>query len=443
MAIRFDRRISASMAAGIAACALVLAGCSEADPAEDGDSASDGDPVELTFFMGNVEADVATVEGLIAAFEAANPDITIDLDASGPGGAEGDNLVKTKLATGEMADLFWYNTGSLLQALNPDETLLNVQDEAWVGDLHESFLKTVSTDNGIFGVPGGTARGGGVFYYIPIYEELGLEVPKTWDEFMANNQALKAAGHDAVIQTYGDTWTSQMLVLADFFNVYAADEDWADKYTNNQVKFAADPVAIKGFEHLQEIYEGGYLNEDFASATFDDGVRMVANGEGAHYPMHTVAISSIVDLYPEAEQDVGFFALPGNDANGLTVWMPQAIYSPATTEHPEQVKRFLAFVASVDGCTAMTEAVGVQGPYLVDGCTIPDDVPRAVSDMLPYFESEGSTTPALEFLSPIKGPALEQITVEVGSGIRSAADGAALYDEDVKKQAQQLGLEGW
>ena len=52
-------------------------------------------------------------------------------------------------------------------------------------------------------------------------------------------------------------------------------------------------------------------------------------------------------------------------------------------------------------------------------------------------------TPALEFLSPVKGPALEQITVEVGSGLRSAEDGAKLYDEDVKKQAQQLGLEGW
>ena len=82
------------------------------------------------------------------------------------------------------------------------------------------------------------------------------------------------------------------------------------------------------------------------------------------------------------------------------------------------------------------------GPYLVEGCTLPDDVPQAVKDLAPYFEEAGATSPALEFLSPIKGPALEQITVEVGSGIRSAADGAALYDEDVKKQAQQLGLLG-
>ena len=51
--------------------------------------------------------------------------------------------------------------------------------------------------------------------------------------------------------------------------------------------------------------------------------------------------------------------------------------------------------------------------------------------------------PALEFLSPIKGPALEQFTVEVGSGIRPAAEAAALYDQDVAKQGKQLGLPNW
>ena len=69
-------------------------------------------------------------------------------------------------------------------------------------------------------------------------------------------------------------------------------------------------------------------------------------------------------------------------------------------------------------------------------------MPAAVKDLQPYVD-DGNVTPALEFLSPVKGPALEQITVEVGSGLRSAEDGAKLYDEDVKKQAQQLGLAGW
>ena len=75
----------------------------------------------------------------------------------------------------------------------------------------------------------------------------------------------------------------------------------------------------------------------------------------------------------------------------------------------------------------------------------PTEVPTAVSDMLPYFEQEeAAMAPALEFLfKAIKGPQLEQITVEVGSGLRDAADGAApLYDRR-RGGRQQLGLPGW
>ncbi len=63
-------------------------------------------------------------------------------------------------------------------------------------------------------------------------------------------------------------------------------------------------------------------------------------------------------------------------------------------------------------------------------------------DVQAYFDAD-KQSPALEFLSPVKGPNLEQICVEVGSGITPAADAAKLYDQDVQKQAQQLGLEGW
>ena len=62
--------------------------------------------------------------------------------------------------------------------------------------------------------------------------------------------------------------------------------------------------------------------------------------------------------------------------------------------------------------------------------------------MIPFFDAN-KTAPALEFLSPIKGPNLEQITVEVGSGIKSAKEGAEMYDKDVEKQAKQLDLDGW
>lgn len=401
--------------------------------------------VNLTWLIDNAPNTVASAEALVEDFEAANPDINIDIETR-PGGGEGDNIVKTRLATGTMADIFSYNSGSLFQAINPAQFLVDLTNEPWQADVQPSFKQVVTAPDGtVRGAPLGAAMGGGIYYNKPIYEELGLEVPKTWDDFMANNEAIKAAGKVAVIQTYGATWTSQLFVLADFYNVSAKDASFASRYTANEAKFATEPAALRGFEKLQAVHEGGFLNEDFGAATYEDGVRMIATGEGAHYPMLTFATGAMTEGYPDTIEDVGFFAQPGDDAelNGLTVWMPGAVYIPQSTSNLEAAKKFVAFVASVPGCEAQTRAGGATGPYLINGCTLPEDVPPAVSDLLPYFGEGGQNGPALEFLSPIKGPALEQITVEVGSGIRSAADGAALYDEDVRKQAQQLGLPGW
>ena len=69
------------------------------------------------------------------------------------------------------------------------------------------------------------AMGGGILYNKNVYEKLGLQVPKTWAEFMANNDKIKAAGITPVIQTFEDTWTSQLFVLGDFYNVAGRDPD--------------------------------------------------------------------------------------------------------------------------------------------------------------------------------------------------------------------------
>ena len=120
-------------------------------------------------------------------------------------------------------------------------------------------------------------------------------------------------------------------MLADFYNVQAEVPTFADDYTANKAKYATTPAAVRGFEHLEEAFKAGYFNEDFGAASYDDGLRMVATGEAAHYPMLTFAIGAIKQNYPGQLNDVGFFAQPGPDAskNGLTVWMPAALYIPA------------------------------------------------------------------------------------------------------------------
>jgi raffinose/stachyose/melibiose transport system substrate-binding protein len=430
----------AALVAVAASSVMALTACSAGGLRDDGDESG-----TLTFMIDNTGDNVKMAEQVAKDFMAANKDIKVKVETR-PAGTEGDNLIKTRLSTGDMPDVFYYNSGSLFQALNPEKNLTPLGGESWAANLDEAFRPVVTANNQLYGAPMGSSFGGGVFYHRPTYERLGLQVPKTWAEFMANNAKIKAAGIDPVIQTFQTTWTSQLFVLGDFHNVAAAEPDFADRYTKNQVKYATSPNALKGFQHQKEIFDAGYLNKDFASATFEDGLRKVASGQGAHYPMLCSAISSMITAEPSAKTNVGCFAIPGDDAakNGLTVWLPNALYVPKTTTGAklDAAKKLLAFVVSPAGCESQAKAIAPTGPYPVKGCTLPADVPQAAKDTTVYFDSN-AVTPALEFVSPVKGPSLEQITVEVGSGIRSPQDGAARYDEDVKKQAQQLGLPGW
>lgn len=442
---RTARRGFALVAAGTAS-AMIFAGCSPGDlGSSEGGGASAG-AVTITYLVGQDDPVVKSANAVIEAFKASNPDITIKLDTR-PTGSDGDNLVKTKLATGDMADVFAYNNGSLFQALKPAQNLTPLDDQPWVSGLDKLFVDSTTADGKIYGAPQGTAFGGGILYNIPVYEKLGLEVPKTWGEFMANNDAIKKAGGITPVEaTYGDTWTSQLPVLADYANVEAAVPDFAAQYTAGKAKYATTPAALAGFQHIQDLYEGGYFNKDFASAKFNDGLKDISSGKAAHYPQIGNVATGLDPLSNGKTNDVGLFSWPGQDAskNILTGWSAGALYIPKTVEGDklEAAKKFIAFSETQQGCDAFITGSAPTGPFMNSACKLPSDVMTIAKDTTAYFEA-GKVSPALEFQSPIKGPNLEQICIQVGTGQVSGQKGAELYDADVKKQAQQLGLPGW
>lgn len=431
-------RLAVAALAVTALGALTACGSGSSSTASGGASA--GGKTEIKLLIDNADTTVKAADGVIAAFEKANPDITVKT-VTRPGGSDGDNIVKTKLATGDMEDVFWYNSGSLLQALKPEQNLVDLTGDAALKDTDPSFLPAVTQNGKVYGAPWGTAMGGGILYNKDVYAKLGLQVPKSWAEFSANNDKIKAAGITPVISSYKDTWTSQLFVLGDFYNVAQAEPNFAADYTANKVKYASDPAALRGFEKLAEAKSKDWLNKGFGSMTFDQGMAYLAAGKGAQYPMLTFPISS---LPPDQGAKIGFFGIPGDDAAkaGATIWMPGGQYIPKSGKNIDAAKKFVGFVASPAGVDAYSAAVPPAGPYLVKGSKLPADVLPVVNDLKAYIDG-GNNSPALEFLSPVKGPSLEQITVAVGSGQTSAKDGAAQYDADVTKQAKQLGLEGW
>lgn len=228
-----------------------------------------------------------------------------------PSGVEGHEVIKTRLATGDMADLVFYNSGSLLQSLNPEQYFVDLTKETFMNNVYDSFKKSVMVNNKVFGLPFGNAIAGGWLYNKKVYRDLGLSVPKTWNELIANNDKIKAAGKTPVIGTYKDDWTSQLIVLADNHNVISSNPTFADDLAANKAKFATTPAALRSFEKLSEIYQKGYLNSDYKTASYKDGIEMLVNGTGVQYPIVSVVLSVIKRDFPDKINDIGFFPQPG------------------------------------------------------------------------------------------------------------------------------------
>lgn len=413
-----------------------------ADASEDSGSEDSGEKpyegVELSFMvMNSVEPDGYEAV-LDLAEEKLGIKVNVEVIASAP---EGDNIVKTRLASGEMTDILSYNSGALLSAINPSEHFIDMTDSEVASTFDEAFTQAASVDGVLYGVPFANSSSGGVMYNKEIYEKYNLEVPETWDEFIANCDTLKEAGETALIGSFADVWTAQVPFLADNYALLQSEPDFPERFTEGTAKYATSEAGLRSWEKLEATHE--YYNEDYLATTYNDACDMLVNGEGAQYIMLTQAIRNIYSLYGlEEANKIGFFPIPGDtpEETGMTVWASGALYGNKNSENADAVKAFLEWWVSDEAIDAYVAEILPDGPYH-NGYELPEGVFDAVKvDMQKYID-EDKTALAMEFLTPVKGANCPQLCQELGSGQSTAAETAQAYDEDCLKQAVQLGLD--
>lgn len=404
------------------------------------DTAADGEYKEATITL-LLDKD-STWTGLEAVCELAKEKlgITVEIETR-VGGADGDNIMKTRLASGDMTDICAYNSGCKFSILNPAEYFLDMSDQPFVEKVDQSFLDAVTVDGVVYGAPAGLSSGvGAVLYNKDLYAKYNLEVPHTWADFLKNCDVLKDAGEVAVIGSFAESWTTQVIYLGDHYNVQAENPDFASQFEAGEAKYATDPAALKSWQKAADL--APYYNEDYTATTFNDACDMLATGAGAHWIILTSALPNIYNNYGEDINKIGLFGVPGDDANnhGITTWPAGGLYVSKTSEHIDDALRFLNFFVSDEAVATFLAAQKPDGPVIIKGVEMPDDCYEAVKDAQEYIDA-GKACTALEYQTAVKGASCEQITQEVGTGQITAEEAAQAYDEDCLKQAVQLGLD--
>ncbi len=384
-----------------------------------------------------IDSNVA-LDGLNAVCDLAKSElgITIEIEYK-----VDDSVLKTRLAAGEMTDLLVYNSGSLLRAMDPSEYLMDLTGQPFTDKYDDIYRRSVTVDGVVYGVPFASTQAGAVMYYKPIYEELGLKIPHTWDDFLANCQAVEQAGHTACLSCTASKSMTQVLFLGDHYNVTALDPDFTAKSERGEALYESHRAALRSWEKYEDVIP--YFQEGHREASYDEVCRMLAQGEGAHWICLTQALSNIYSLYgKEAADLIGVFGIPGDDSSdhGLTIWMPNSLYGNLHSPKRDDILRFMEFYVSDQALDAYAKAVLPDGPYCVKGYSLPADSYAAVrDDMQAYFDAK-KTKVAMEFETAVKGARCSSITQSLCLGELTAQEAAAAYDEDCRLQALQLGV---
>lgn len=146
---------------------------------------------------------------LEADFMAKNPGVsvrevalTVQGDARGP--------MRTALLGGEKVDLI-INTWPAFRAELADAGVIRSIDEEWSARNWDSALdaswKQLGQTNGVtYGVNYTYGDRSGIWYKTSHLEQAGVTPPKTWDEFIAAIETLKAAGFDTPIAMPAKYW---------------------------------------------------------------------------------------------------------------------------------------------------------------------------------------------------------------------------------------------
>lgn len=307
---------------------LPLFGAAQKESAED--------KVKLEFFQNKEEA-VGTFDELIARFEAKYPNI--DIEQNNP--PEFATVLMTRMTINDIPAIIAMGATSEWTELAKAGYLYDFTGDSLAGKVHEGYFAQLKKRTGLDGLHGlpFAVNANTVLYNKAKFKELGLSVPKTWDEFIAAAETCKTAGQTPFYLTLKDAWTGMVA-----FNALAANlqgDDFIDKRRTNDTTFQARYVDVA--EKMLTILKYGH-NDNFGVG-YDDGNMAFAKGESVMYIQGVWAIGSILKANPDIE--LGTFAMPVlNDPNKnrLVSGVDTLFALAKNTEYTKEALLFINFL---------------------------------------------------------------------------------------------------
>ncbi|MDQ0061891.1 ABC transporter substrate-binding protein [Paenibacillus harenae] len=364
-----------------AAAAVLLAGCAADESSGPSDTEASPNPVVLryTSFMLDSSETASHYFEAIAKFEEMNPDIRIEVDH-----IQNINYtagLKTRLLGGEQMDVFDVWSPSLFEELRrlDERVYLDLSEEDFLNDFLPATLEPVTKDGRVYGVPG-LMHTDGLLYNKTMFRKFGLSVPRTWDELIQLCEKLKAQGIIPI--ALNSEWWVPQFFFGSLMSNAGADEIWTANLEQGMVR-TDHPTLVEAMKMTKEIIDRGFVPEDWKQLKHEQSRDLIVGGRAAMIVTGTWDLSGL--NVNNSGQEIDFMMVPGEERTVPNLNIGSYKVVSASSEHPEEAKRFLAYMNGKEMQEKL--ANGVMAVPSVNGALLHDPIVRRISELVTSEEA--------------------------------------------------------
>ncbi|MFC3998944.1 ABC transporter substrate-binding protein [Nocardiopsis sediminis] len=379
------RRLSA--AAALLATSGLLAAC--------GQNSSSGDENTLTVTAASGETIV--LEAITAAFEEANPGVTVEVTTSGVD--QYQTTTRTQLSSGSAPDVLfvWPGDGNpmAMQVAAEAGFLHDLSDRPWVEDIPDGIRPVTEIDGQTWIAPV-TFSGIGAVYNMDAVADAGLEPPETRTELLEFCADAQDAGVPAFSLGAQTPWVTQLVNYAIAPTlVYGPDPEFPAEMAAGDATFADSPWRDT-MEQYMEMADSGCFQDQPLGTSYEASLEAVASGDALGVIQVNDSLTALGEQSPDTEFTM--LPVPATDDPEDTRMAGAAGSSYAINADAPNIElatEFIDFLASPEGMNTYAETNNGLPAIPNDDFTAD---PALAS--LAEYQADGRTDPFMDQLWP-------------------------------------------
>ena len=240
-------------------------------------------------------------------------------DIAAPGFDEAVALTISGITGGEGPSALLATPGSTVDELYESGMLRDFNDlaasQGWQDTVPQMVWDAMTVGDNVVALPMGLHANNWIYYSKPVFDELGLSEPQSWEDLFATLDTIKAAGY-VPLALGGQNWQITYLFTNAVLGTGGA-ELYEAIFIDHDADAAASPEVVQAFEYVRRLND--YVDEGSPGRDWNVTTHMIIEDKAGMHMMGDWALGEFNAAGEVGGVDYGCFLAPAEKSPYLVV----------------------------------------------------------------------------------------------------------------------------